>query len=245
MSESAPFRVRVRLVALALAGPVGFAAALFTGAASAPAAQGPSGRAIVVDGDTIDIGGERIRLEGIDAPEHAQTCGRKWLGSWACGAGATRALASFIGNRRVDCDNEGHDKYGRILGLCQVDGRDINAEMVRAGYAWAFVKYSSRYVAEEAEARKAESGIWQGEAEPAWVLSREEVARGRDRGAFGLRHQRQRDRLTAASITCRGAPGTRRSRSSPPRASNGFAPRRRQRKRLPPRPVALKFRLAG
>lgn len=169
MSESAPFRVRVRLVALALAGPVGFATALFTGILPVPAAQGPSGRAIVVDGDTIDIGGERIRLEGIDAPEHAQTCGRKWSGTWACGAAATRALASLIGNRRVECDNEGHDKYGRILGLCRVDGRDINAEMVRSGYAWAFVKYSPRYVAEEAEARKAKSGIWQGEAEPAWV----------------------------------------------------------------------------
>lgn len=168
MSESSPFRVRVRLVALALAGPVGFAL-LAAGLAPAASLPGPSGRAIVIDGDTIDIDGQHIRLEGIDAPEHAQTCGRKWFGTWSCGAAATRALDALVRGRRVACDNEGYDKYGRILGLCTVDGRDINAEMVRSGYAWAFVKYSTRYVAEEAEARKAKAGIWQGEAEPAWV----------------------------------------------------------------------------
>lgn len=168
MSESSPFRVRVRLVALALAGPVGFAL-LAAGLAPAASLPGPSGRAIVIDGDTIDIDGQHIRLEGIDAPEHAQTCGRKWFGTWSCGAAAMRALEALVRGRRVACDNEGYDTYGRILGLCTVDGRDINAEMVRSGYAWAFVKYSTRYVAEEAEARKAKAGIWQGEAEPAWV----------------------------------------------------------------------------
>lgn len=167
MSESVPFLVRVRPVALALVGLVGLGFPLIAAATVAP---DPSGRAVVIDGDTIDIDGQRIRLEGIDAPEHAQTCGRKWLGSWPCGAAATRALEGLIGSRRVDCHNEGHDKYGRILGVCSINGRDINAEMVRSGYAWAFVKYSARYVAEEAEARKAKSGVWQGEAEPAWVF---------------------------------------------------------------------------
>jgi hypothetical protein len=64
----------------------------------------------------------------------------------------------------------GRDKYGRILGVCSVGESDINAEMVRRGYAWAFVKYSRSYVAEEAEAREARAGSWQGDAEPAWIF---------------------------------------------------------------------------
>jgi endonuclease YncB( thermonuclease family) len=137
----------------------------------AAANEGPviSGRAIVIDGDTIEIGGSRVRLEGIDAPEASQTCGSA-SGTWGCGAKATAELQSLVGERRIDCENAGHDKYGRVLGWCSLDGRDINAEMVRSGYAWAFVRYSTRYQDLEAEARKAKSGIWQGEAEPAWTF---------------------------------------------------------------------------
>jgi endonuclease YncB( thermonuclease family) len=127
------------------------------------------GQATVIDGDTINIEGTHVRLEGIDAPEAHQTCGRELVGSWSCGAAATKALNRLIGDRRVDCENRGHDKYGRVLGVCFVDGRDINAAMVQSGFAWAFVKYSRSYVDQEAEARAAKVGIWQGEAEPAWI----------------------------------------------------------------------------
>ena len=69
----------------------------------------------------------------------------------------------------VSCEPRGLDKYGRTLAVCFVDGRDINAQMVRQGYAWAFVKYSTSYVKEEARRAKAEGlGIWQGESQPAW-----------------------------------------------------------------------------
>lgn len=128
-----------------------------------------SGRATVIDGDTLEIAGERVRLEGIDAPEMAQTCGRKWFGQWSCGRAAANTLKSLVGTRRIDCQSAGRDKYGRMLGWCSVDGRDINREMVREGMAWAFVKYSRRYEAVEAEARTAKAGIWQGDAQPAWV----------------------------------------------------------------------------
>lgn len=127
-----------------------------------------SGRAVVIDGDTLDIAGERIRLEGIDAPEADQTCGGGWFGTWKCGRAASEQLRWLTGGRRVDCAPAGRDKYGRVLGWCTADGRDINAEMVRTGHAWAFVKYSSRYQAIEADARKAKAGIWKGESEPAW-----------------------------------------------------------------------------
>jgi endonuclease YncB( thermonuclease family) len=155
----------LRLVALALA-----PAFLIPLATQLSAKQAPlvSGRASVIDGDTLEIEGRRIRLEGIDAPEAAQACGGGWFGTWKCGAAATAQLRWLVGGRRVDCESVGTDKYGRMLGLCTADGRDVNSEMVRTGHAWAFVKYSKRYEAVEAEARQQKVGIWKGEAEPAW-----------------------------------------------------------------------------
>lgn len=169
---SAAFRiVRLRPVAFALAAALipqipSDSAARSTGASAALL----GGRATVIDGDTLDIGGERVRLEGIDAPETDQTCGGGWFGTWRCGTQATAHLRWLVGGRHVECTSAGQDKYGRALGWCSVEGRDINAEMVRAGFAWAFVKYSKRYETIEAEARKARVGIWKGEAEPAWVF---------------------------------------------------------------------------
>lgn len=126
------------------------------------------GIAKVTDGDTIVINGVHIRLEGIDAPEAGQTCQRRWFGAWPCGSAATLALVNLVEGRTVTCEDKGPDKYGRTLGLCRIDGKDINAFMVRQGHAWAFVRYSTSYVKEEAEARAQKIGIWQGEAIPAW-----------------------------------------------------------------------------
>lgn len=165
MRMSEFYSVRV-LVALALA--CGFTLepsfAREPDAASTPL----TGRAQVVDGDTLEINGVRIRLEGIDAPETAQSCGRRWLGQWSCGRSAVTALEELTLGKQVDCTPQGLDKYGRTLAICHVQGRDINAEMVRRGMAWAFVKFSNRYVKEEAEARAVKAGIWQGPATPAW-----------------------------------------------------------------------------
>lgn len=168
MRESKRLCTTHGLVACALAlsflsGPSGQGVARSNGTDSPVA-----GVAQVVDGDTIGIGEVRVRLEGIDAPETAQTCQRKWVGWWACGTAATAHLAKLIGDRPVSCSPRGLDKYGRTLAVCFVDGRDLNALMVRQGYAWAFVKYSSSYVKEEALARAEGLGIWQGEATPAW-----------------------------------------------------------------------------
>ena len=161
-------------VALALAATVHVQAPSEVAArATASGSEVVSGRATAIDGDTLEIGGERVRLEGIDAPEAAQTCGRKWIGRWDCGRAATAVLKRLVDRRRIDCESMGRDKYGRVLGLCTADGRDINGEMVRSGHAWAFVKYSTRYQALESEAREAKVGIWQGEAQPAWVYREE------------------------------------------------------------------------
>jgi endonuclease YncB( thermonuclease family) len=122
----------------------------------------------VVDGDSLVVDDVKVRLEGIDAPEVGQTCGRPLGGTWPCGVEAKYALTALIGGREVACESRGLDKYGRTLGACRLDGRDINAWMVREGHAWAFTKYSTSYVQQEAEARAHGIGIWQGEATPAW-----------------------------------------------------------------------------
>jgi len=121
-----------------------------------------------VDGDTLDLSGLRIRLEGIDAPESGQTCGRKWVGSFDCGEAATRLLLELTRDREVTCQPKGRDRYGRTLGVCFAGGLDLNAEMVRRGMAWAFLKYSRSYVEVETEARALRIGIWEGDSEPAW-----------------------------------------------------------------------------
>lgn len=127
-----------------------------------------TGIARVVDGDTIHVGGERVRLEGIDAPEAGQRCTRRLIGTWDCGNAATNELARLADGKAVSCERRGTDRYGRTLGICFVDGRDINAEMVRRGLAWAFVRYSRTYVDIEAEARRARIGVWQAETMAPW-----------------------------------------------------------------------------
>ena len=130
-----------------------------------PSIQGP---ARVIDGDTIVVDGIRIRLEGIDAPESSQTCLTRTGQTWPCGARASAVLARLVHDRNVVCTDRGLDRYQRTLATCWADNVEINAEMVRLGFAWAFVRYSTAYVGLEAAARIARAGIWDGEARPAW-----------------------------------------------------------------------------
>ena len=127
-----------------------------------------AGPVTVVDGDTIRLGDTRIRLHGIDAPESAQFCNAAGGGTWACGTEATRTLQHIVAGQEVSCQPLTLDRYGRTVARCFVGNIDIEAEMVRSGLAWAFVKYSTDYVAEEAEARTAYRGIWQAETQTAW-----------------------------------------------------------------------------
>jgi endonuclease YncB( thermonuclease family) len=142
------------------------------GANSTLVAAALRGSARALDGDTIDLSTQtgvlRIRLEGIDAPEGGQRCNLKWLSTWDCGKAATLALTDLIAGHEVICDDRGLDRYGRTLGVCFANGRDINAEMVRAGLAWAFVRYSPLYVEHEAIARSLKAGVWQAATQPPW-----------------------------------------------------------------------------
>jgi endonuclease YncB( thermonuclease family) len=135
---------------------------------AAEAADLTIGPATVVDGDTIRIDETRIRLHGIDAPETAQICNAAAGGTWACGVEATRALRAMLTGHEVSCRPVTRDRYGRTVARCFVGAVDIQADMVRRGLAWAFVKYSSDYLSEEAEARAAHRGIWQADTQTAW-----------------------------------------------------------------------------
>ena len=126
-----------------------------------------SGFARVIDGDTLVIRGIRIRLRGIDAPESAQRC-RVAGRAWPCGWQATRALSGRIGERKVVCEGRDRDRYGRTVAVCWVAGENLNAWMASEGWAFAYRKYSLRYLALEWAARAADRGIWRGEVLPPW-----------------------------------------------------------------------------
>ncbi len=112
----------------------------------------PAAQLAVVDGDTLRLGQQVVRLNGIAAPPRGTDCGPV-----DCGAAAANALSALIGNHTVDCRIEGHDRQGRPLGTCQASGVELNQALVRDGWAHA-VAASLRGT--EDDARKAGRGIW-------------------------------------------------------------------------------------
>ena len=126
------------------------------------------GKPRVIDGDTIEIAGDRIRLKGIDTPEAKQTCLDKTRKRWRCGEEATFALLDLVGSHWITCKGEKRDRYGRLIAVCFAGPFDINAKMVRQGWALAYRKYSNAYVAEEAEAKSKRRGLWRGRFVSPW-----------------------------------------------------------------------------
>ena len=132
------------------------------------AQQAIVGVANVIDGDTIEIHGARIRFHGIDAPESRQECIRADGKSWRCGQQAAFALSDCIGRATVRCEPRDRDRYGRVVAVCFKDGEDLNRWLVRNGWAVAYRKYSTDYVADEERAKRAKLGIWSGSLEMPW-----------------------------------------------------------------------------
>lgn len=118
----------------------------------------------VLDGDTLDIDGKRHRLWGIDAPELDQTCDH----DWPAGRKARAFLQMLVRERQVVCRPKGTDKYNRTLSVCSVDGIDLNQAMVQSGNAWAYVRYSAAYLADEMSARGHPAGVYLHNCQPAW-----------------------------------------------------------------------------
>jgi hypothetical protein len=125
----------------------------------------------VIDGDTIEVSGERIRLHGIDAPEMAQLC--EWPGKTIeCGVIAKTVLMELVAGGEIRCEELDRDRYGRIVAVCYAGGHDMSRNMVYAGWAIAYRRFSSEYVGAEAEARESERGMWRGTFVAPWDFRR-------------------------------------------------------------------------
>ncbi len=120
------------------------------------------GNANVIDGDTIHINKNKIRLHAIDAPEINQTCNKNGR-VWNCGVESTKFLKELIGNNKIECITQGKDRYNRFIGICYKDNLDLNSEMVLNGWAIAYRYYSTDYVEEEEKAKQEKRGIWIGD----------------------------------------------------------------------------------
>ena len=113
----------------------------------------------IIDGDTIILNGEKIRFSGIDTPELKQTCmlGDQEVG---CGMSAKILLAKKIGNATVNCIGEGKAAYKRTLAECFVNGESLSKFLVRSGYAFAYRKYSIKFIKDEEFAKANKLGMW-------------------------------------------------------------------------------------
>ena len=145
------------------------------GAAAAAAltvGHAPAAAQTVTDGDTFKIDGVAYRIWGIDAAETKQLC----ADGWPAGRAATTYMRELVHGRSVACEYKTKDRYGRTVALCRADGEDLGAAMVRAGMAWAFVRYSRDYMELEAAAKSARLGVHAHDCLAAWEW------RARERG---------------------------------------------------------------
>lgn len=137
-------------------------------AASPAFAADIAGRASVIDGDTLEIAGQRFRLFGVDAPESAQTCNDMNGNAWRCGQKAALALSNLIGQKTVACTPVDRDRYGRTVARCRSGGTELNDWMVENGWARAYTAYSKDYLGAESAARQRAKNIWAGEMTAPW-----------------------------------------------------------------------------
>jgi len=147
---------------------------------------------ILVDGDTLKVDGVMYRLWGIDAPEQAQVC----ADGLPAGTLASDVLRNLVAGKRIACEPRSTDRYGRVIGVCRADGLDLGAMMVRAGWAWAFVRYSSDYTRQEAEARAARVGVHDHNCQKAWDWRRRERGEPSDFPKESSRWQFQVDKCS-------------------------------------------------
>lgn len=129
-----------------------------------------AGQASIIDGDTLEIHGNRIRLWGIDAPESDQLCRGEDSLQYRCGARAANDLDAFVARRPVTCVPISLDRYGRTVATCSVAGADLGEWLVRRGLALDWPQYSrGKYGADQRAAEKGGNGIWKGSYVEPWL----------------------------------------------------------------------------
>jgi len=121
----------------------------------------------VVDGDTIHLNGEKIRFTGIDTPELKQTCIKEGI-IYPCGTIAKEILVDKIGDNNVECISEGKDQYKRTLAECFVNDESLSSYLVRSGYAFAYRRYSKKFIPDEDYAKANQIGMWSMEFQYPW-----------------------------------------------------------------------------
>ena len=121
----------------------------------------------VVDGDTIHLNGEKIRFNGIDTPELKQTCIKEGNKDY-CGVTAKKILIDKIGSNTVECISQAKDQYKRTLAECFVNNESLSSYLVRSGYAFAYRKYSKKFIEDENYAKANKLGMWSMEFDYPW-----------------------------------------------------------------------------
>ena len=121
----------------------------------------------IIDGDTIHLNNEKIRFTGIDTPELKQTCNKNNEIIY-CGIQARQLLINKIGKNKVKCVREDKDQYNRTLAECFVNDLSLSRFLVREGYAFAYRKYSKKFINDEEFAKKNNMGMWSMNFEYPW-----------------------------------------------------------------------------
>ena len=125
----------------------------------------------ITDGDTIKINGEKIRFSGIDTPELKQICIKEGVKNF-CGKEAKQILIDKIADNKISCIREGKDRFKRTLAECFVNDESLSSYLVRRGYAFAYRKYSKKFIIDEDYARVNKLGMWSMEFEYPWHFRR-------------------------------------------------------------------------
>ena len=135
---------------------------------SRPIRKADGANVVVRDGDTLKIGGQDYRLYGIDAPEFTQVCKTASGTDWSCGKQAREALVKLVGTNALECEERATDKYDRVVATCRTASDvDLAREMAASGMAVSFGGFAEGpYAAEEASAKSARRGLWQGTFDP-------------------------------------------------------------------------------
>ena len=123
-----------------------------------------TGNATAKDGDSLVLNGTEVRLYGIDAPEYNQNCGSP-EGEYPCGKRAASALRELLRKRMINCRMLDQDRYGRTVSVCRDGEIEFNREMVRQGWAVAYVRHAFDYVKTQQEAKRDKRGLWRGSFE--------------------------------------------------------------------------------